>query len=136
MTDSVPKRRRPQRTFTRADLVNAIRKTTPKLNRVQARILLDGVLDEIEMALGTDRLVSLQRFGVFRLLSKAARAGRNPRSGDGEVYMIPAHDAVSFKASPIMRAAMPSPDPRRRGMRRARDDQSEFASREKVVEEV
>jgi len=136
VTEGAPRRRRPQRTFIRADLVNAIRETTPKLNRMQARDLLDDVLCEIETALRTERVVSLQGFGVFKLRSKGARLGRNPRSGDGTIYMIAAHESVSFKASPIMRAAMPSPEALARRLEGVRDDRSESAPCERAVEEV
>jgi len=43
---------------------------------------------------------------VFKVRSKAARLGRNPRLKSGAVYPIPAHEAVSFKASQILRRAV------------------------------
>jgi integration host factor subunit alpha len=91
---------------TRDDLAIAVGKATPRLSRTEARALVDQFFSEIEGGLRTDRIASLQGFGVFKLRSKAARRGRNPRSNAGVIYPIPAHEAVSFKASPILRRAV------------------------------
>jgi integration host factor subunit alpha len=94
------------RNLTRDDLAIAVGKATPALSRAAARDLVDQFFSEIEIGLHTDRIVSLQGFGVFKVRSKAARIGRNPRSHSGAIYPIPAHEAVSFKASPLLRRAV------------------------------
>jgi integration host factor subunit alpha len=91
---------------TRDDLAIAVGKTAPALSRAATRDLVDQFFSEIETGLGADRIVSLQGFGVFKLRSKAARVGRNPRSNSGAIYPIPAREAVSFKASPLLRRAV------------------------------
>ncbi len=45
---------------------------------------------------------------MFKLRPKAARLGRTPLSNAGVIYPIPAHEAVSFKASPILHRAVES----------------------------
>jgi integration host factor subunit alpha len=91
---------------TRDDLAIAVRKATATLSRAAARDLVGQFFSEIEIGLRADRIVSLQGFGVFKLRSKAARVGRNPRSSSGAIYPIPAHEAVSFRASPLLRHAV------------------------------
>jgi integration host factor subunit alpha len=111
IADNCPKGRIPSRNVTRDDLAIAVGKATPALSRAAARDLVDQLFSEIETGLRTDRIVSLQGFGVFKIRSKAARVGRNPRSNSGAIYPIPAHEAVSFKASPILRRVVEtSPD--------------------------
>ena len=92
--------------MTRDGLAIAVGKAAPGLSRAAARDLVDQFCFEIEIGLRTDRIVSLQGFGVFKVRSKAARVGRNPRSNSGAIYPIPAHQAVSFKASPLLRHAV------------------------------
>ena len=98
----------PSRNVTRDDLAIAVGKASPRprLSRTEARALVDQFFSEIEGGLRTDRIASPQGFGAFKLRSKAARLGRNPRSNAGVIYPIPAHEAVSFKASPILRRAV------------------------------
>ncbi len=95
-----------RRNVTRDDLAIAVGKAKPAYSRAEARALVDQYFSEIEDGLRTDRVVSLQGFGVFKLLPKAARLGRNPRSNAGAIYPIPAHEAVSFRASPILRRSI------------------------------
>ena len=106
MADKSRRGRIPGRNVTRDELAIAVGKATPRLSRTEARALVDQFFSEIEGGLRTDRIVSLQGFRVFKLRSKVARLGRNPRSNAGVIYPIPAQEAVSFKASPILRRSI------------------------------
>lgn len=48
--------------------------------------------------------VSIDRFGVFKVVDKAERTGRNPRTG--EEITIPAHKSVAFSASKTLKDAV------------------------------
>lgn len=45
--------------------------------------------------------IRISNFGTFRRRQIAARAGRNPRTG--EALMIPARTTLAFSASPTMK---------------------------------
>lgn len=48
--------------------------------------------------------VSIDRFGMFKVVERAERAGRNPRTG--EEITIPAHKSVAFSASKTLKDAV------------------------------
>ncbi len=52
------------------------------LTRTAANKALDAVLNVITQALSANDSVSLVGFGTFSVRKRAARAGRNPKTGD------------------------------------------------------
>lgn len=48
--------------------------------------------------------VSIDRFGVFKVVERAERTGRNPRTG--EEITIPAHKSVTFSVSKTLKDAV------------------------------
>ena len=66
--------------------------TTSKDN---AKDLLNIILDEITLSLSRGSAVSMIGFGSFDVRPRAARAGRNPQTG--EVIQIAASNSVHFK---------------------------------------
>jgi nucleoid DNA-binding protein len=54
-------------------------------------------LDQISEALAKGGKVEWRNFGVFDVVIRKARVGRNPRDPDKDVP-IPAHASVKFKA--------------------------------------
>jgi integration host factor subunit alpha len=89
-------------TVTRSDLCNAISDALPQLSRPEIRRLVDEVLTEIGSALIDGKSVRLHGFGVFKILGKSARIGRNPKTGQDAI--ITARRVVVFSPSPILRA--------------------------------
>ena len=78
-----------------------------------AAAAVDVVLGEIGHALEHGEDVRLSGFGTFRVKERAARAGRNPRTG--EAIEIPARRAVSFSPAKALTDAMNGPQqPERR----------------------
>ena len=65
---------------------------------------VDGVFDVIGEALANGEEVWIPGFGNFVTKKRAARAGRNP--GTGEVLSIAASTEASFKAGKPLRDAM------------------------------
>ena len=67
-------------TITRIDLADNLR-TRFGLTSADAYKLIDIIFDEIEQSLIHGEEVKIAGFGTFKILSKSARIGRNPRTG-------------------------------------------------------
>ena len=64
----------------KSDLVDAIAKSAD-LSKANAARALDATVDTIKKALKKGDTVSLVGFGTFKVGKRAARNGRNPRTG-------------------------------------------------------
>ena len=64
----------------KSDLVDAIAKSAD-LSKAGAARALDATVDSIKKALKKGDTVSLVGFGTFKVGKRAARNGRNPRTG-------------------------------------------------------
>ena len=69
-----------------------------------AQTAIDILLTEIAEALARGEKVTIRGFGTFSTTQRAARVGRNPRTG--EPVDIPASRSVSFKASGMLKDAV------------------------------
>ncbi|MBD3770038.1 MAG: integration host factor subunit alpha [Rhodobacterales bacterium] len=87
-------------TITRAEVTDAIVREVG-LTRQESSDLLDRTLDMIGAALEREDEVKLSRFGNFVVRSKAAREGRNPKTG--EEATIAARRVVTFRPSPMLK---------------------------------
>jgi integration host factor subunit alpha len=67
------------------------------LNKREAKDMVDAFFDLIVESLARGEDVKLSNFGNFQIRTKAARPGRNPRTG--EVIPIEARRVVTFHAS-------------------------------------
>ena len=90
----------PQKTVTRADLVEALARRAG-LQRNDANRLLGAMLDHVESSLVAGDTVKLSRFGNFTVRAKRQRVGRNPKTGQ-EVPITPRR-VVTFRASQMLR---------------------------------
>ncbi|HAE29189.1 MULTISPECIES: integration host factor subunit alpha [Hyphomonas] len=88
-------------TITRAEVTDKIVGEVG-LTRQESSDLLDRTLDMIGAALEHEDEVKLSRFGNFVVRSKAAREGRNPKTG--EEATIAARRVVTFRPSPMLKA--------------------------------
>ena len=88
-------------TLTRVELTDAIVREVG-LTRQESSDLLDRMLDMISESLEREGEVKLSRFGNFTVRKKAAREGRNPKTG--EEARITARKVVSFKPSPMLKS--------------------------------
>jgi len=68
--------------MTRSELVSLILKKHPTLKAVDAEKIVITFFDEISKALAEGDRVELRGFGVFSVRERAARGGRNPRTGE------------------------------------------------------
>lgn len=64
-------------------------------SQVQTREIIDVVFNTVASNVSGDG-ISIPSFGTFKVKDRAARAGRNPRTG--EALTIPAKKVVTFKS--------------------------------------
>ncbi len=83
----------------KGELINAV--AGSGLSKKDAGIAVSAVFDAIGDALAKGESVSLIGFGTFSVKERAAREGRNPRTG--EVVKIAASKAPAFKAGKALK---------------------------------
>lgn len=88
-------------TVTKAELGNALFAEVG-LNKREAKELVDAFFESIAQALEHGRAVKLAGFGSFMAREKAARWGRNPRTG-AQAH-IPSRRVIVFRASPKLKS--------------------------------
>lgn len=74
------------------------------LTKKDAEIALKAITDAIAEALAAGEKVALTGFGTFETRERAAREGRNPRTG--ETINIPAQKTPAFKAGKALKDAV------------------------------
>lgn len=74
------------------------------ISKAAAARALDAMTDEIAMTLKDGGTVSLIGFGTFSIKERAARTGRNPKTGDA--IEIKASKTPSFKAGKALKDAI------------------------------
>ena len=74
------------------------------LTKADAERAVDAMFDTIKKALKSGDSVSLVGFGTFVVRSRAARSGRNPRTG--EEIKIAASKVPAFKAGKALKDAL------------------------------
>ena len=89
-----------QKTLTRMDLTEAVFREVG-LSRNESAQLVESVLGHISDALVRGETVKISTFGTFRVRQKAARMGRNPKTGE-EVPISPRR-VLSFRPSQVMK---------------------------------
>ena len=83
-------------TITRMDLADALR-VRFGITASDAYKMVDIIFDEIEQSLIHGEEVKITGFGTFKILSKSARVGRNPKTGVPAV--ISARNVATFRPS-------------------------------------
>ena len=69
------------KTITKADIVEYLH-TQLGLNKSESKKLIEDFFDEIKDSLARNEEVKLSGFGIFELLNKKSRPGRNPKTGE------------------------------------------------------
>lgn len=85
------------------ELIDAIA-TEADLSKASAGRALDAAIGAITAALSKQDTVSLVGFGTFSVKHRAAREGRNPRSG--ETIQIAASSSPAFKPGKALKDAV------------------------------
>ena len=87
----------------KAELIAAVA-AKAEVSQKEAGAVVAAVLDEIKDALKKGDKVQLVGFGSFEVRAKAARTGKNPRTG--ETIKIAASKVPAFKASKALKDAL------------------------------
>lgn len=74
------------------------------LTKADATRAIDATFEAITEALANGDKITLVGFGTFGISKRAAREGRNPRTG--ATVQIEARNAVSFKAGSALKDAV------------------------------
>lgn len=89
--------------MTKDELVNAVANQAG-ISKAQANTAVNALTDAVSSALSKGDSVTLTGFGTFSVSHRAARQGRNPRTG--ETLQIPAMDVPRFKAGKALKDAV------------------------------
>jgi len=87
--------------MTRSDLIAALAARFSHLTAKDAEISVKEILDAIGNSLVHGNRIEIRGFGSFSVNYRAARKGRNPKSG--EAVPVPAKYVPHFKAGKAMR---------------------------------
>ncbi len=86
--------------MTKADMVAAVADKLD-LSKKQAEVAVDTVFNTIMDGLKVNDKVVVSGFGTFEVRTRAARTGRNPRTG--EDITIPEQKTPAFKAGKVLK---------------------------------
>lgn len=87
----------------KSELIDAV-SDSAEISKAAAGRAVDGVIEAITKALSSGDQVALVGFGTFLVRERAARSGRNPRTG--ETIQISAAKNPSFKAGKALKDAV------------------------------
>jgi DNA-binding protein HU-beta len=89
----------------KAELIESVQKAMGKdVTKRAAEDAVNTVLDAIAGGIKKTKKVQLIGFGTFTVKKRAARMGRNPKTG--ESMKIAASKSVGFKSSSALKAAL------------------------------
>lgn len=87
--------------MTKSELVQRMAALHPDLHQNDLEKVVNTVFDEITNALVDDGRVELRGFGAFSVRARAARKGRNPRTG--ATVSVPSKRVPFFKTGKELR---------------------------------
>jgi len=87
--------------MTKSELINKLAQKNPQLYLRDVEAIVETVLSEMSDALVNGDRVELRGFGAFSVKERAARIGRNPRTG--ESVEVAAKKLPAFKAGKSLR---------------------------------
>lgn len=92
--------------MTKRDLVGKIADVT-QLHQEEVMTVVQKTLDYIAEELADGRCVELRNFGVFEIVVRLERKGRNPKKPANEV-VIPERAVVKFRAGKVLKERVES----------------------------
>ena len=87
----------------KTDLIDSVAETAD-LSKADAGRAVDAVISSVTKALKTGDSVTVVGFGTFQVRERAARSGRNPKTGD--TIQINASKNPAFKAGKALKDAV------------------------------
>ena len=88
---------------TKADIVNQIAEATG-LTKTDTSAVVEGLIASVTYAMQRGEHIEIRGFGTFKVVDRAPRTGRNPKTG--EVVKIPSRPVPVFKPSRELRASV------------------------------
>jgi len=88
----------------KVDFINAVAAACPSCTKKQVQAVIDAAFSAMTEALTADDSITLFGFGTFRVVKRAARMGRNPRTG--EAMPIPASKNVKFTPGKTLKESL------------------------------
>lgn len=91
--------------MTKAELIEKLQKGSGKdLSKRALAELVDEIFEQVQKSIKREKRFSYPGFGTFSVRKRAARMGRNPRTG--EPVKIAPSKTVSFKPSPNFKSSL------------------------------
>ena len=90
--------------MTKEGLVEAVMKATGIETKAATQRAVEAVFDAIVKTMSRGEDVAITGFGTFRISKRAAREGRNPKTG--EKIMIKASTKPKFRAGKLLKEAV------------------------------
>jgi len=90
--------------MTKAELVDTIHAKAGLPTKTQTEQAFDAVIAALKEALAAGESVSFAGFGSFKVVHRAARKGRNPRTGKD--ITIPASKVAKFTPGKLLKEAV------------------------------
>ena len=90
--------------MTKEGVTEAVMKATGMGTKAEAHRAVEAVFDTITKTLGRGEEVAISGFGTFRVAKRAAREGRNPKTG--EKIQIAASIKPKFRAGKALKEAV------------------------------
>ena len=89
--------------MTKADIVAQIAEATG-LTKTDTAVVVEGFLTSVISAMQRGEHIEIRGFGTFKVVTRASRTGRNPKTG--EVVRIPQRPVPIFKPSRELRGSV------------------------------
>lgn len=90
--------------MTKEGLIEAVMKVAELETKVQAHRVVEAVFDTITKTMGRGEDVAITGFGTFKVTKRAARQGRNPKTG--ATIQIAASTKPKFRAGKVLKEAV------------------------------
>jgi len=90
--------------MTKDGLIEAVMKAAGMETKVAAHKVVEAVIDTITKTMARGEDVAITGFGTFRVVKRAAREGRNPKTG--EKIQIKASTKPKFRAGKVLKEAV------------------------------
>lgn len=87
--------------MTKAELIDTVHGSLEGVSKKETGEIVQAVFDGLALSIKQGKRFSYPGFGTFNVKARAARRGRNPRTGKD--INIPASKSVSFKAAPTLK---------------------------------
>ena len=87
--------------MTKRDLIEEVAQQYPRFSRRDVEVMVNAVFDSMTEALAKGERIEIRGFGSFMIKQRAARDGRNPRTG--AIVAVAAKKVPLFKVGKELR---------------------------------